>query len=402
MEKRRDEEEEEEENKYVKELKRKDLAFSCMLNTEVGAVLAVIRRPSLSDTNPQFFPPHEDNFDTSLLHSLKSLRTLIFNPQQEWRTMDPSIYLAPFLDVVQSDDVPATATGVALSAIIKILKLEIFDERTPGARDTVNSIVTGITTCRLERTDPVSEDGILMKILIILTELMKKRASILLTDHAVCTIVNTCFQVVQQSAIRGDLLQRGARQTMAELIQTIFSRFPEIIKDRDNDFQDPDIDNEMESGYGVRSAIDIFSFLCSLLNAVEVVEMEGSQVQTADEDVQLFALVLINSAIQLSGDEIGKQPMILTMIEDDLFHSLIHFGMCSSPLVLSMISSTVLNIYNFLRRSELADQYIYIYIYIYIYLFISIQTSEVYNKNAFMFSQVHSPSTRIFLHICVV
>ncbi|CBI28089.3 unnamed protein product, partial [Vitis vinifera] len=355
MEKTRDDngEEEEEENKpkNVRELRRRELGLSCMLNTEVGAVLAVIRRPS--DTNSQFLAAQEDNFDSSLLHSLKSLRALIFNPQQEWRTIDPSIYLAPFLDVVQSDDVPATATGVALSAIFMILKLEIFDEKTPGARDAVNSIVTGITTCRLERTDPISEDAILMKILHVLTEIMKKRASILLTDHAVCTIVNTCFQVVQQSAIRGDLLQRGARHTMQELIQTIFSRFPEINKDRDkslNDFQDGDINNEMESGYGVRSAVDIFSFLCSLLNVVEVVDMDGSQVQTADEDVQLFALVLINSAIQLSGDEIGKQPKLLRMIEDDLFHHLIHYGMCSSPLVLSMICSTVLNIYNFLRR----------------------------------------------------
>lgn len=358
MEKTRDDngEEEEEENKpkNVRELRRRELGLSCMLNTEVGAVLAVIRRPS--DTNSQFLAAQEDNFDSSLLHSLKSLRALIFNPQQEWRTIDPSIYLAPFLDVVQSDDVPATATGVALSAIFMILKLEIFDEKTPGARDAVNSIVTGITTCRLERTDPISEDAILMKILHVLTEIMKKRASILLTDHAVCTIVNTCFQVVQQSAIRGDLLQRGARHTMQELIQTIFSRFPEINKDRDkslNDFQDGDINNEMESGYGVRSAVDIFSFLCSLLNVVEVVDMDGSQVQTADEDVQLFALVLINSAIQLSGDEIGKQPKLLRMIEDDLFHHLIHYGMCSSPLVLSMICSTVLNIYNFLRRLEL-------------------------------------------------
>lgn len=356
MEKTRDEngEEEEEEGssnlKNVRELRRKQQGISCMLNTEVGAVLSVIRRPS--DVNSQFLAPQEDNFDSSLIHSLKSLRALIFNPQQEWRTIDPTIYLGPFLDVVQSDDVPGTATGVALSSVLNILKLEVFDEKTPGARDAVNSIVTGITTCRLERTDPISEDRILMKILHILIELMKKRASILLTDHAICTIVNTCLQVIQQSAIRGDLLQRNARHTLHELVQNIFSRFPEINnreKSR-NDFQNPDLDNEMESGYGVRSAVDIFSFLCSLLSVVEGAEMEGSQVPAAEEDIQLFALVLINSAIELSGDEIGKQPQLLKMIEDDLFHHLIYYGTCCSPLVLSVICSTVLNIYNFLRR----------------------------------------------------
>ncbi|KAK9268396.1 hypothetical protein L1049_000145 [Liquidambar formosana] len=121
-------------------LKMKELGLSCMLNTEVGAVLAVIRRGPSPELNSQFIPSPEEHYDSSILQSLKSLRALIFNPQQEWRTIDPSVYLSPFLDVIQSDDVPASATGVALSAVLKILKLEIFDEKTPGARDAINSV----------------------------------------------------------------------------------------------------------------------------------------------------------------------------------------------------------------------------------------------------------------------
>lgn len=142
---------------------------------------------------------------------------------------------------------------------------------------------------------------------------------------------------------------------MHELIQTIFSRLPEIeVKDGDyseSDTEDADIGGTLDSGYGGRCAVDIFHFLCSLLNVVEVVETDGKTSHTSDEDVQLFALVLINSAIELSGDGIGKHPKLLRMIQDDLFHHLIHYGTCSSPLVLSMICSTVLNIYHFLRRS---------------------------------------------------
>lgn len=52
------------------------------------------------------------------------------------------------MDVIQSDEVPAAATGVALSSILKILKLEIFDEKTPGAKEMMNSAVTAITGCR--------------------------------------------------------------------------------------------------------------------------------------------------------------------------------------------------------------------------------------------------------------
>ncbi|XP_020233230.1 ARF guanine-nucleotide exchange factor GNL2 [Cajanus cajan] len=330
--------------------KRRELGLSCMLNTEVGAVLAVIRRPEF--TSPYNMAPSEEHYDSSIVTSLRSLRSLIFNPNQEWRTVDPSIYLSPFLDVIQSDDVPASATGVALSSLLKILKFQVFDDKSPGSREAMESVVSGITSCRLEKTDPVSEDAVMMKILQVLTGIMHHRASTLLTDQSVCTLVNTCFQVVQQSATRGDLLQRSARYTMHELIQVVFTRLPDIDEDREDsesDMEDGDEGGGLESGYGVRCAIDIFHFLCSLLNVVSIVEADGSGSHTADEDVQIFALVLINSAIELSGDEIGKHPKLLRMIQDDLFHHLIYYGTWSSSFVLSMICSTVLNAYHFLR-----------------------------------------------------
>ncbi|XP_043725582.1 ARF guanine-nucleotide exchange factor GNL2-like [Telopea speciosissima] len=339
--------------KKLSKRKKKELGISCMLNTEVGAVIAVMRRSN--DPYSQFISPNEEIYDSTLLYSLKSLRSLIFNPQREWRIVDPSIYLSPFLDVIQSDEIPAAATGVALSAILKILKLEIFDEETPGAKEAINSIITGITNCRLEMTDSTSEDAVLMRVLQVLAGIVKNRASILLSDHSVCTIVNTCFQIVQKSASRGDLLQRNARHTMHELIQTIFARLPEI-EDRDREstdtgFDDAENGGNLDSGYSAHCAVDIFQFLCSLLNVVEITETDGSTTPNSDEDVQLFALVLINSAIELSGDGIANHTKLLKLIQDELFYHLIYYGTRSSPLVLSMICSTVLNIYHFLRRS---------------------------------------------------
>ncbi|XP_047942930.1 ARF guanine-nucleotide exchange factor GNL2 [Salvia hispanica] len=325
--------------------KRKDLGLSCMLNAEVGAVLAVIRRPP----DPNYHQPDE-GCDTSISQSLKSLRAMLFKPQQEWRTIDPSVYMSPFLDVIQSDDIPASATAAALQSVLKILRLGIFDEKTQGGKESINAAVNAVTSCRLEKTNPVTEDAVMMRILQALTAVMRHRASILLTDHSTCTLVNTCFQVVQQTANRVDLLQRCARYTMHELIQIIFSRMPDIeVKDWENSESDTE-DNDLDSGYGISSAVDIFHFLCSLLNVVDV-DTDMVSYQTSDENTQVFALYLINSAIELSGDSIGKHPKLLRMIQDDLFHHLIHYGLSSTPLVLSMISSTVLNLYHFLRSS---------------------------------------------------
>ncbi|CAK7334922.1 unnamed protein product [Dovyalis caffra] len=350
METTRGEEEESKLSKsYQQKKKRKEIASACMLNTELGAVLAVIRRPTLE---PSFYTS-DSQCDTNILNSLKSLRSLIFNPHQEWETVDPSIYISPFLDVVQGENIPAGATAVALSAILKIVRLEIFDEKTPGARDAITCIVTGISNCRLETTNQTLEEAVMLRILQVVTAIMRHSASILLSDNAVCTLVNTCFQVVQQSANRSDLLQRNARYTMHEVLQIIFSRLLDIEvkpEEWESDTEDVEDGSNSDSGYGVRCAVDIFHFLCSLLNAVQVVETEGSTSHAADEDVQLFALVLINSGIELGGDAIGKHPKLLRMIQDDLLHHLIHYGARGGPLLFSMICSIVLNIYLSLRR----------------------------------------------------
>ena len=44
------------------------------------------------------------------------------------------------------------------------------------------------------------------------------------------------------------------------------------------------------------------------------------------EDIQLFALVLINSAVVLGGEFMGDHPKILRSIQDYLFHHLVVNG----------------------------------------------------------------------------
>ncbi|KNA19439.1 hypothetical protein SOVF_061530 [Spinacia oleracea] len=330
--------------KYMK----KEIGISCTINTEVGAVLAALR-------NSFELPAADDNYHHTVIQqqSLKSLRSLIFNPQQEWQFIDPSIYLSPFLDVIQSDDVPAAATNIALSSLIKLLKLQLFDEKTPGAQEAMNSLVIATTSCRLERTDPLSEEGILMKVLLLLNGIMMHPASCLLKDESVCRVVNTAFLVVQQASHRGNLLQRTAKYVMLEISHTVFSKLNNIeAKEGDNNTESDADDNDIvNDGFSLRCVEDIFQFLCSLLNVVQTVETDGIISQSNDEDIQILALMLINTALELSGDGFSKHPKLCRMIQDDLFHHLIHYGTRSSALILSMICSTVLNSYNFLRRS---------------------------------------------------
>ncbi|CAI9786841.1 unnamed protein product [Fraxinus pennsylvanica] len=85
--------------------------------------------------------------------TLKIFENLSVQSSTRWQRIYPSLYLSPFLGVIQSDDIPTTATTVVLQSVLKILRLGIFDERTIRAKDVINSTMTAITDCCLERTN---------------------------------------------------------------------------------------------------------------------------------------------------------------------------------------------------------------------------------------------------------
>ena len=106
----------------------------------------------------------------------------------------------------------------------------------------------------------------------------------------------------------------------------------------------------MNEPHGIPCMLEIFHFLCSLLNVGEHMGMSPrSNTIAFDEDVPLFALTLINSAIELGGSSFHRHPRLLSLIQDELFCNLMQFGLSMSPLVLSMVSSIVLNLYHHLR-----------------------------------------------------
>ncbi|XP_077214275.1 ARF guanine-nucleotide exchange factor GNOM-like [Tasmannia lanceolata] len=393
-------------------------AFACMVNSEIGAVLAVMRR------NVRWGGRYvgDDQLEHSLIQSLKALRRKIYSWQHQWHTINPTIYLEPFLDVIRSDETGAPITGVALSSVYKILTLDMLDLNTVNVEDAMHLVVDAVTSCRFEVSDPASEEVVLMKILQVLLACMKSKASVVLNNQHVCTIVNTCFRVVHQAGTKGELLQRIARHTMHELVRCIFSHLPDfdhmepplangggsslkpegVGLDKDYAFGEKSLENgngssdydaspaivgfasnaSMSTGsvtsslvdqnaaglasgkeagndmhlatepYGVPCMVEIFHYLCSLLNIVEHVGSTAgprSNPIAFDEDVPLFALGLINSAIELGGPSMRRHPKLLALIEDELFRNLMQFGLSMSPLILSMVCSIVLNLYHHLR-----------------------------------------------------
>ncbi|RAL37626.1 hypothetical protein DM860_000320 [Cuscuta australis] len=376
---------------------KNDLA--CMINSEVSAVLAVMRRNMRWGGR---FVSGDDQLEHSLIQSLKNLRRLIFSwHHHQWHTINPALYLQPFLEVIRSDETGAPINGVALSSVYHILTLDVLELNTANIEDAMHLVIDAVTSCRFDVTDPASE-VVLMKILQVLLAVMRSKVSVVLSDQHVSTIVNTCYRVFHQAGTKGELLQRIARHTMHELVRCIFSHLPEVDHTQssivkrgssakhevsaldggygyssklENGTASSEYDSQLPSGvdesmvmseygkdtvpydlhqitepYGVPCMVEIFHFLCSLLNVVEHKGISPkSNTVPSDEDVPLFALGLINSAVELGGRAIRNHPRLLSLIQDELFRNLIQFGLSTSSLILSMVCSIVLNLYQHLR-----------------------------------------------------
>lgn len=138
-------------------------ALACMVNAEVCSVLAVMRRNARWAGR---YMASDDQMEHPLIRSLKSLRRRVFSwQQQSWQSINPAYYLTPFLDVIRSDETGAQITGIALSAVYKIITLEVFTVKTAHVEMVMHMIVDAVTSCRFEVTDPASEEVVLMKIL---------------------------------------------------------------------------------------------------------------------------------------------------------------------------------------------------------------------------------------------
>ncbi|XP_058787505.1 ARF guanine-nucleotide exchange factor GNOM-like [Vicia villosa] len=389
--------------------------LSCMINSEIGAVLAVMRRNVRWGSR---YMSGDDHLEHSLIQSFKALRRQIFSwNHHQWQSINPTLYLQPFLDVIRSDETGAAITGVSLSSVYKILTLDVIDHNTVNVEDAIHLVVDAVTSCRFEVTDTSSEEVVLIKILQVLLACMKSKASVMLSNQHVCTIVNTCFRIVHQAGNKGESLQQISRYTMHELVRCIFSHLQDVdntdhalvngssnlkqetgglnneyafgSRKLENGSMSSEYDNQpqptnfasnaasavtvtmmdensaialtgkegasydvhlMTEPYGVPCMVEIFHFLCSLLNVIENSELgPRSNTIAFDEDVPLFALTLINSAIELGGPSIHRHPRLLSLIQDELFHNLMQFGLSMSPLILSMVCSIVLNLYHHLR-----------------------------------------------------
>ncbi|KAF6262925.1 hypothetical protein COO60DRAFT_554928 [Scenedesmus sp. NREL 46B-D3] len=138
--------------------------LALQLDAEISCVITAMRQnakwavvPGKYNEEDQMEPePHYEDF--------RSLRRKIFD-WEDWSAVQPLEFLAPFLKLVREPEVSGPITGVALTALWRLLSSGVLGVHCKGAAVAVNAIVDNTTQCKFEATSPASDEVVLFNIL---------------------------------------------------------------------------------------------------------------------------------------------------------------------------------------------------------------------------------------------
>ncbi|KAF8061912.1 hypothetical protein HT031_004172 [Scenedesmus sp. PABB004] len=210
--------------------------LALQLDAEISAVITAMRQnakwavvPGKYNEEDQMEPePHYEDF--------RALRRKIFD-WGDWSEVQPLEFLAPFLKLVREPEVSGPITGVALTALWRLLSSGVLDVRAVGAAEAVNAIVQSTTQCKFEATSPASDEVVLFNILQVLQAVVRCEAGAYLSDESVCKAYQAAFMLGNLDAdLRSarsarevsELLTHYSRQIMGEITGLVFGRLQEL------------------------------------------------------------------------------------------------------------------------------------------------------------------------------
>jgi brefeldin A-resistance guanine nucleotide exchange factor 1 len=90
----------------------------------------------------------ENSLHPTLLQGFLDLKVALVHMGPSLATVDPNIFLAPFLDVIRSEVVTGPVTGLALNAVNKILAYGLLHEKQPNIASAVENLADAVTHAR--------------------------------------------------------------------------------------------------------------------------------------------------------------------------------------------------------------------------------------------------------------
>lgn len=207
---------------------------------------------------------NQEEEQDGLMKQFSELKSVLINIE-DLRLIEPNVFLAPFLEVIRSEETTGQITSLALSALNKFLSYGLIgepqmpiillhrsfdsefqsifhsfivvesstctDPTHSAIAATVDSIADAVTHARFVGSDQASDGVVLMKIVQVLRTLMLSPEGSALTNESVCEVMLSCFRICFEPRLN-ELLRRAAEHALKDIILLLFMRLPQFTEER--------------------------------------------------------------------------------------------------------------------------------------------------------------------------
>lgn len=289
--------------------------------------------------------------DSPLLSSFFRLRAIL-TETPNLHEIDSLTLLQPFLLVIKSSSTSGHITQLALSSIHKFLQYQLVTLESCNVQQAVVQIMSSLTHCRFEAGDQNSDDAVLLKVLRLLEVVMESDLLNLLPDEVISEVVQTFLRLACNKK-RSEVLRKAAEMSMSLVCWRVFNQLETIAGEVDhhgdqstvvmesigtigtlgeeplggvtneehrvseeggqlagsNQLDDLTSPLADDGSFGIHSINEFLAILISMISPT-------NQYQHM-ESTRVFALSLLNGAIEICGGELPKHPALLRLVSDN-------------------------------------------------------------------------------------
>ncbi|KAK0166292.1 hypothetical protein PV328_004726 [Microctonus aethiopoides] len=195
-----------------------------VIEDEVSLLMTAMRRGVRWSSHS-----HQDEDQDVLMKGLSTLKEAL-SDARHLSQLEPGVFLAPFLEIIRSEETTGPVTSLALAAVNKIISYGLIDHEHPAIGSCVEAVADAVTHARFVGTDASGDGVVLMRILQVLRALVLSSAGDHLSDESICEIMLSCFRICSETRL-SELLRRTAEHCLRDMVQHLFVRLPKFADD---------------------------------------------------------------------------------------------------------------------------------------------------------------------------
>ncbi|XP_034951893.1 Golgi-specific brefeldin A-resistance guanine nucleotide exchange factor 1 [Chelonus insularis] len=172
---------------------------------------------------------HQDEDQDILMKGLSTLKETL-SDAQSLSQLEPGVFLAPFLEIIRSEETTGPVTSLALVAVNKMISYGLIDAEHPTIGSCVEAIADAVTHARFVGTDASGDGVVLMRIIQVLRALVLSHVGDHLSDESICEIMLSCFRICFETRL-SELLRRNAEHCLRDMVHHLFVKLPQFADD---------------------------------------------------------------------------------------------------------------------------------------------------------------------------